>query len=475
MRGSRLTKHHLIGLGFWQGWQMAAMCTDAVVPSAGDPLNLKTLIIAVTTLGYLVVMALSRLSLAAPPRRSLILAAGFCMSLGTFAMLYVPHIVDPPLQTIALIFSLLAIAAGNAVLLFLWGSLWSTLATGRVGQHLYLSYAFAFVLFFAVCALPSPLNGLFVCVFPMLSCAILKSCENEPRRRHSGALAEISPTLLAAVLVFVFVLSVVWGLTQKVVPSIAAQDAFFMEKGMLVAGVAIGALALNMTLTSPESESIALYHPVVPTMAAGIIMLAVAPPEWAFVGNGLVTMGIYCLDMFIMLTATDLAFRTGKPTVLVFGAGILMARIGTTLGTVGMSLSGASLEWGSSFSAFALLCVGALVLASSLVFSRFDLQRLYEVPVALSNGQGEGEGEGDDSPGAAQTLSQRCESVALQAGLTARETEVLELLLRGRTVQGVCDELVIAQGTAKHHVSNIYRKLGVGDRRSLHDTVERMA
>ncbi|MFR3272565.1 MAG: LuxR C-terminal-related transcriptional regulator [Slackia sp.] len=35
---------------------------------------------------------------------------------------------------------------------------------------------------------------------------------------------------------------------------------------------------------------------------------------------------------------------------------------------------------------------------------------------------------------------------------------MLGLLVRGRTVQDVSDELVIAQGTAKH-VSNIYRKL----------------
>lgn len=36
----------------------------------------------------------------------------------------------------------------------MWGKLWGTLATGRVGRHLYLSYAFAFLLFFGVFALP---------------------------------------------------------------------------------------------------------------------------------------------------------------------------------------------------------------------------------------------------------------------------------------------------------------------------------
>ncbi|MDU6011505.1 MAG: LuxR C-terminal-related transcriptional regulator [Slackia sp.] len=46
-----------------------------------------------------------------------------------------------------------------------------------------------------------------------------------------------------------------------------------------------------------------------------------------------------------------------------------------------------------------------------------------------------------------------------------------QLLAHGRTVPEVCEELSIARGTAKHHVSNIYRKVGVYDRRSLLDVV----
>lgn len=70
------------------------------------------------------------------------------------------------------------------------------------------------------------------------------------------------------------------------------------------------------------------------------------------------------------------------------------------------------------------------------------------------------------------TIEAQCDIVVNRAGLTAREAEVLELLVRGRTVQDICDELTIAKGTVKHHVSNIYRELGVGDRRSLYDVVE---
>ena len=48
----------------------------------------------------------------------------------------------------------MSLSLGNALLLIMWGELWSALATGRVGRHLYVSYTFAFVLFFVAYALP---------------------------------------------------------------------------------------------------------------------------------------------------------------------------------------------------------------------------------------------------------------------------------------------------------------------------------
>ena len=63
-------------------------------------------------------------------------------------------------------------------------------------------------------------------------------------------------------------------------------------------------------------------------------------------------------------------------------------------------------------------------------------------------------------------------TLASEAKLTARETEVLALLARGRTIGYVADELVIAQNTAKGYVKNVYAKLGIHSRQELIDAVE---
>ncbi len=470
---TRFAKHHLIGLAFWQAWQMVVLCTNAVIDTSTRTGNETLLLILMTTLGYLAVMVAHRfVPKIFAGRFANPIAAAF-MSTGTFVLLLSSSIGDSTLYAIAFGAGLISVSYGNAVLLFMWGDLWSTLATGRVGRHLYLSYAFAFIPFFLSYALPRPWGGLFCCFFPIVSSLILSSCNNEPRRTPSRAPFKPERKILVKAIAFVIVLSVIWGLSQNLVPVFSGFESKsdFVAMGMVVAGAAIGAIALNLIITSPANEAITLYRAVVPAMVAGVLALSVCPTAWSFLGNGLLTMGVYCLDMFLMLVSTDLAFRAKMPASLAFGVAMVSSRIGTFIGSLLGSLAlqpipDVIVASGKIPPEALAICLAALAFASALLFTQADLQKLYETPYgALLTPTS----EKDAAP---LTTSQRCAIVAKAAGLTTRETEVIELLVRGRTIQGICEELSIAQGTAKHHVSNIYRKLGVGDRRSVYDLVE---
>jgi two-component system NarL family response regulator len=48
--------------------------------------------------------------------------------------------------------------------------------------------------------------------------------------------------------------------------------------------------------------------------------------------------------------------------------------------------------------------------------------------------------------------------------LTAREMEVLELIVRGRSNKEIGTQLGISEATVKSHINNILSKLGVTDR-----------
>ena len=86
--------------------------------------------------------------------------------------------------------------------------------------------------------------------------------------------------------------------------------------------------------------------------------------------------------------------------------------------------------------------------------------------------------EDASAPGAARSgasdaddLTARIRELAARGGLTPRETEVFDLLARGRSVPYVRDALVISRETAATHAKHVYAKLGVHSRQELIDLV----
>ena len=63
-----------------------------------------------------------------------------------------------------------------------------------------------------------------------------------------------------------------------------------------------------------------------------------------------------------------------------------------------------------------------------------------------------------------QVQTQPYAAPAYPDGLTEREVEVLRLIAAGKTNLEIAEELVIAEGTARRHVANIYEKIGAANR-----------
>ena len=68
-------------------------------------------------------------------------------------------------------------------------------------------------------------------------------------------------------------------------------------------------------------------------------------------------------------------------------------------------------------------------------------------------------------------LKDRCDVLTARYGLTKRESEILELMVRGRNVPSIAEELVVSKSTVKSHVLQTYRKAGVSSRQELLDIV----
>lgn len=54
-----------------------------------------------------------------------------------------------------------------------------------------------------------------------------------------------------------------------------------------------------------------------------------------------------------------------------------------------------------------------------------------------------------------------------QFGLTKKESDILDLLVKGYNNKEICDKMVISSNTVKKHILNIYRKLNIKNRVQL--------
>ena len=68
-------------------------------------------------------------------------------------------------------------------------------------------------------------------------------------------------------------------------------------------------------------------------------------------------------------------------------------------------------------------------------------------------------------------LSKQCLVVKVQYGLSSRETEVMELIARGRSMVAIAEDLFISENTVRTHCKHIYGKLDIHSRQELSDLV----
>lgn len=69
-------------------------------------------------------------------------------------------------------------------------------------------------------------------------------------------------------------------------------------------------------------------------------------------------------------------------------------------------------------------------------------------------------------------ISKQAQLVRLHYRLSARETEVMELIARGNTVARIAEELVVSENTIRTHSKRIYAKLDIHRKQELLDLVE---
>ncbi len=158
----------------------------------------------------------------------------------------------------------------------------------------------------------------------------------------------------------------------------------------------------------------------------------------------------------------------GLGFVALYGGEVLGSLCAHSIETVGVS----------SFNLAVLTAVAVLVLfvSHSFLFTEIDLIRVgigeLDAVVDTSGVKQQCASEGgkgiEDDPFDPGSL------IAERYALSPRETEVLQLLLQGRTISRIQESLFISAGTVSTHIRHIYHKAGVENRQGLIDLVQEL-
>lgn len=436
-----------------------------------------------------------------------------------------------------LIASAVLTGAGTSVIVLRFGVVYSKAPAREAAMYTAASFVFAAMIYFMAVGLPDPVGMVFTALLPVLAVVSTLtnpewSDEGEGGRPEGPVpLRRFFVRLLVAVAVFSVVVGVSRGFSvpHSSISSLNADGALIIFSTAVVAGV----LFVVVGLLRRQFDVGRLYYPIIIAVAAGILVTPLLGGTGF--GSQFVTVAYNCFVLVIWCLLAYVAYSSRLSPILVFGLGRGASALGTTFGWLaGLEIvrsqgdGSLSLEVISVAMVFALLVVSMLVLNDRLIGDALRPEERIrgdaaEVPAQgagsageaafadrrgaedrriAANGEGAWDGEtgrsgasemgevgkmggagdslADGSPGGAAAgkrrpgpYRMRCDAVAERYGLSPRERDVFDLLVRGRSIDYIAQNLTISFNTAKSHIRHIYVKTDVHSRQELIDLIDR--
>lgn len=436
-----------------------------------------------------------------------------------------------------LIVSAALTGAGTSVIVLRFGVVYSKAPAREAAMYTAASFVLAAMIYFMAVGLPDPVGMVFTALLPVLAVVSTLtnpewSDEGEGGRPEGPVpLRRFFVRLLVAVAVFSVVVGVSRGFSvpHSSISSLNADGALIIFSTAVVAGV----LFVVVGLLRRQFDVSRLYYPIIIAVAAGILVTPLLGGTGF--GSQFITVAYNCFVLVIWCLLAYVAYSSRLSPILVFGLGRGASALGTTFGWLaGLEIvrsqgdGSLSLEVISVAMVFALLVVSMLVLNDRLIGDALRPEERIrgdaaEVPAQGAGSAGEAafadrrgaedrrsaaDGEGawdggtgrsgasemgevgemggagaslaDGSPGGAAAgerrsgpYRMRCDAVAEHYGLSPRERDVFDLLVRGRSIDYIAQNLTISFNTAKSHIRHIYVKTDVHSRQELIDLIDR--
>ena len=348
--------------------------------------------------------------------------------------------------------------AGFSLFLLLWSEVLSALSMRRIVMQLAAAQVLAVVILFFCQGLDALRLGVAVVALPFVAIhSISRAYESVPAAERPRP----TPVRFAfpwKIVLLLGVYSLAYGIRQQTLTAAG-------NVSTTAATVAVMAfLFIGARFFSDRFSLSLLYRSPIPLMVCGFLLIPAEGVLGPAASNLLVSASYVLASTFFSLLLYDIAKRMGIAVVALFGIKNAMQAFVIAGNALASGLAAGSLPTDVQTTLLGVVVVGAVTVATFLLFSERELTTKWGVTLLDAGSLGE-------TSRAEEAAQARCDEVSRQARLSPREDEIIRLLARGKTTHEVAAELGIADGTAKAHVSHIYEKVGVAGRSELDDVL----
>ena len=473
----------IFGAGLYNTWILSVFYNDYLYMAAADLRGTMYLSLFISLAALLLTLLLAPRLMPRPDKmvlsKRVISVSGIAMALSTVALCCCD---------VTTTLGLVLVVAGGVIsgvssgLLFLgWARLFSDVGTHRAMFELAASWAFAgllgLVLIFTasiVSAIVVVLAGL-ASAFMLRAAALQRPTRPKPVREHS--LLPRTKRMFARGLVACAAMGLVQGFTD-VISGFRYFDVSVLHPVFLMVGCAVISVVLALVALLAKHDFVCLaYRIVAMLLVLGSLLMCAA--QFPHTVSSAFIFGSY-QGFFILLCAVCIDVsnyfdvRATRAFGMTVGALYLGEFVGDCIGFGTTALVAAS---DLSLALVGISLTVLVVFAVLFLFTEKDLVEtsLGEMIDEESEVQPQPTGNGVGS-GSAQSYEERIARVTTYLAktyqLTPRECEVLPLVIKGRTIARIQEELHISQGTVSTHTRHIYQKTQVVNRQGLLDLID---
>ena len=360
-----------------------------------------------------------------------------------------------------------------------WGEFYSKLDIHYATPLILLTMALGSVGKTIIDLLPAvPATVVLVCLPVVTFAALRRSLATvpdapEPARYYNGRTIGSLWRLAAGIAVYSLTVGIIQSLFLEAEPSPYVASVLVHHGGEVLLSLALFVWVVGLKRGLSFSRT---WRLVLLLVATALIFAPYLEEVFGSSLFALIRIAQTFLILFLFLALADVARHSTYRPITVFAAGWVAYSLPFALGKiVGDMLH----VWGHNASVTMSLIVWVLVIVT-LFFLDESSAGNHLVFTELNDGGGEdtpAKRMGSmqqtlDGQGASDELALRCAAMTEAYGLTPRESEILDLLARGRSKAYIADALFISENTVRGHVKRLYAKLDVHSKQELVDRVE---